>query len=311
MMKALSARIWTDELSDEELKEHAKDSNNFGRSNPSEAYKYSSEHYIPKSETLMLHWDFTNVSTSDNNGNIPIVYDLTSGTYGLHSGAGYGFESSIPVGKRDLVYASVQQLPENLYSSQLIDILVRDDNYTNVSRPQKYFFALENSMYDVISKNMLNLFATVIEFNNFIGEPMNAYKTQYSRLKHFRKVFFSKVENIPDLDNYVGVYKWIDDALDSILCNLIPASANASERVRTVIENHILERNKINYPLVPDKSVKVIGNGKIDTGAKDLKSIYDEAYANSEQYSNMPDFIPSYGSAVKMIKYDIKLKKVN
>ena len=118
-------------------------------------------------------------------------------------------------------------------------------------------------MYDVISKNMLNMFATIVEFNNFIGTPINTYKIGYSRLKFFRKIFFDKVQNSPDLDKYVGIYKWIDDALDSILFNLLPASANASEKVRTVIENHILERNKIYYPLTPDESIVVIGGQKM------------------------------------------------
>ena len=76
---------------------------------------------------------------------------------------------------------------------------------------------------------MLNMFSSIIEFNNFVGNPMNTYKSQYSRLKFFRRLFFEKVENQPDLDKYVGIYKWIDDALDSVLVNLLPASANASE----------------------------------------------------------------------------------
>jgi hypothetical protein len=158
------------------------------------------------------------------------------------------------------VYASEQQVPENLYSSQLIDILETDDDYyTTTIKPQKYFFAIENSMYDVISKNILNLFASVLEFNNFIGEPANMYKQQYSKLKAFRKYFFERAYNQPDLDTYVGIYKWIDDALDSILFNLLPASANASEKVRTIVENHILERSKIQYPLLPDRNLEALG----------------------------------------------------
>jgi hypothetical protein len=281
VIKALSTRYWADSLQDEELQEHAKSPNNYGRLNPADPYILATGSYIPKSETLLLHWDFTTVTSSDSNGNITIVYDLTSGSSDysnsplsnlvgkLYNGAGYGFNPSSTIGGIDLVYASEQQMPENLYSSQLINILATDDNYyTSAIRPQKYFFALENSMYDVISKNMLGMFASIIEFNNFIGDPMNTYKTQYSKLKFFRKIFFNKVQNTPDLDKYVGIYKWIDDALDNILFNLLPASANASEKVRTIVENHILERDKINYPLVPGKSTKIIGSAeKTDIGA--------------------------------------------
>jgi hypothetical protein len=279
LIKGLSARYWADYLSEDELIDHAKNPFSYGRLNPSEPYSLATGSYIPKSETLLFHWDFTNVTSSNSNGNINVVYDLTSGstsgnTYSntpladfvgrRYDGKGYGFNANSTIKNYELVFSSEQQLPENLYSSQMINILTTDDDYyTTAIRPQGYFFAVDNSMYDVISKNMLNMFASIVEFNNFIGAPINTYKSGYSKLKSFRKIFFDKVQNSPDLDKYVGIYKWIDDALDSILFNLLPASANASEKVRTIIENHILERNKISYPLVPDQSVVITGGEKM------------------------------------------------
>ena len=306
LVKGLSAKYWADYLEDEELKEHAKNPNNVGRLKPSDPYILSTGSYLPKSETLLLHWDFTNVTSSDSNGNVNIVYDLSSGSaYSappinnlvgrVYNGAGYGFQESSTVGSIDLIYSSEQQLPENLYSSQLINILETDDNYTNEIRPQKYFFSIENSMYDTISKNMLNLFSSIIEFNNFIGEPLNTYKTQYNKLKSFRKIFFDKIGNIPDLDSYVGVYKWIDDALDSILFNLLPASANASEKIRTVIENHMLERNKINYPLVPDKNTITDGGSSKQVITSNQKYPVHFVDPTVSLYKDDIGYIPTYG----------------
>lgn len=279
LFKGLSARYWADYLTGQELIDHAKNPFSYGRLNPSEPYSLATSSYIPKSETLLLHWDFTNVTSSDSNGLINLVYDLTSGSSGgnrysntplqdfvgkRYDGKGYGFKPSSTIKNYELVFSSEQQLPENIYSSQLINILTTDDDYyTTTIRPQGYFFAVENSMYGVISKNILNMFATIVEFNNLIGTPINTYKSGYSRLKYFRKLFFDKVQNIPDLDKYIGIYKWIDDALDSVLFNLLPASANASEKVRTIIENHILERSKVSYPLAPDQGVIVTGGEKM------------------------------------------------
>ena len=73
----------------------------------------------------------------------------------------------------------------------------------------------------------------------------------YTDLVKLRQLFFEKVENSPDLDKYVGLYKWLDDALEGVLANLIPASANASDKVRTIVENHVLERNKYKYTIIP------------------------------------------------------------
>jgi len=150
-------------------------------------------------------------------------------------------------------------------------------------------------MYDTISKNMLNLFSSIIEFNNFIGEPLNTYKTQYNKLKSFRKIFFDKIGNIPDLDSYVGVYKWIDDALDSILFNLLPASANASEKIRTVIENHMLERNKINYPLVPDKNTITDGGSSKQVITSNQKYPVHFVDPTVSLYKDDIGYIPTYG----------------
>lgn len=307
LIKALSTRYWADYLTEEELKEHAKNPTNYGRLKPHDPYSLATGSYIPKSDTLLLHWDFSNVTSSDSSGNLSIVYDLTAGSdYSAsplqdlipynYSGVGYGFESNSTIKYKDYVYASSQQIPENVYSSQLVNILQTDDDYyTTTNKPQSYFFSLENSMYDVISKNMLNLFASIVEYNNFVGEPMNNYKSQYSKIKSFRRFFFDRVQNEPDLDKYVGIYKWIDDALDSILFNLLPASANASEKVRTIIENHILERSKIQFPLAPDKSV--IGNPKIAIQGAGLNVYYVDP-VNTKYYNDLSGFALPVGDHI-------------
>ena len=92
---------------------------------------------------------------------------------------------------------------------------------------------------------MLNFFSSIVEFNNLIADPVSEYRFQYKDLDFFRRIFFEKVKNTIDLEKYVGIYKWIDDALDGILMNLIPASANSAEKARTIVENTILQRNKV------------------------------------------------------------------
>ena len=66
--------------------------------------------------------------------------------------------------------------------------------------------------------------------------------------------------NSPDLEKYVSLYKFLDSAIESVLFNLMPASANSSDRVRTMIESHIFERNATLRPLPPGK--------KLDPGDK-------------------------------------------
>ena len=46
------------------------------------------------------------------------------------------------------------------------------------------------------------------------------------------------------LKDFVDFFKWVDDSLSQMLMQLVPASANFAEKVRTMIESHVLERNK-------------------------------------------------------------------
>lgn len=262
-------------MEDSELKVHARDIRNYGRNHPyRNTFIYEAGDigsvYIPKIETLSLFWDFETLSTSSASGIIPVIPDVKSASIDLdqypdsyddlvgfqHTGKGEYFADSYQAKKNEYYNSSKIQIPENLDSSDLIQILENDDDrYTTDTLPESMFFSVESSMYDVISRQALDFFSTIVDFNNLVGEPVNKYRIDYKDLTKLRQLFFDKVENSPDLDKYVGLYKWVDDALEGVLGNLIPASANASDKVRTIVENHVLERNKFQYTLVSSGSL--------------------------------------------------------
>ena len=75
----------------------------------------------------------------------------------------------------------------------MISILTTDDNYfTRDSVPVNHYFAIEKSMYQSISEEMLNMFSTIVGFNNLIGEPVNRYRQDYKDLGKLRQLFFLK-----------------------------------------------------------------------------------------------------------------------
>jgi hypothetical protein len=283
--KTAYTRVWMDKLDSEELKEHAKNPNNFGRKNPTRNNNSKLSGFLPKSETLILNWDYSTTTSSNSNGNVYYVQDLTSGSLDanfansylsgsksrIYTGVGYGFEPSITIKSKELIYGQEQQDPENIISSNLVNILeTNDDYYTKDARPEKFFFAVETSMYDVISKNILNFFGSIVEFNNLITTPTFEYSMKYKDIDYFRRIFFNKVQNNIDLEKYVNVYKWIDDALDGILFNLIPASANSADKARTIIENHVLSRNKVRKQIHPKSFIHYIKDSSGNVGDESL-----------------------------------------
>jgi len=263
-LKITSLRHWNTFLDNNEIISHAKNTNAHGVLRPYEsAYVYDTDlegSRIPRIETLALHWNLDDVSQSDSNGEF-LVNDFSSGSIGKRSrypgdfghsvgnqytGRGFFFPasatSSIAV---EYVQTAVQNPPEVITSYDMTNILEFDDEtFTRDSRTVNHFFAIEKSMYQTISEEMLNMFSTIVGFNNLIGEPVNKYRQEYKDLRKLRSLFFENVENTPDLDKYVDFYRWIDSSLSIILRQFIPASANTSEDVRTMIESHVLERPK-------------------------------------------------------------------
>ena len=281
-VKVASTRWWTSYLDDKTIKAHARDPRNFGALHPNRsAYLFEDKSLpadIPQINTLILNWDFETVSSS-NSGNtgydyyggssrnasfgvddassgslVSNTFESSTGNYGWlgeiikrqHTGKGDFFTpDSTNVISREYINAAKQNSPENLQSSDTVNILSRDDEvFTRDTRPTTHFFAIEKSMGQVISQEMLDFFATIVDFNNLIGEPVNRYRQDYKDLAKLRQFFFERVQNIPDVEKFLDYYKWLDSGLSKMILKLMPASARHAKKIRNIIESHALERNK-------------------------------------------------------------------
>jgi hypothetical protein len=266
-------RHWVTYLNNETIRAHAIDPKSYGVDHPlRNAYTFQPglDNSVPEVETLALNWDFGSVTGSTKGGNL-VIEDISSGSfthkrdYGWvgdvigsnHPGRGLFFPaettSSIAVA---YLQTARQQLPESVHSTKMINILTNDDNtYTRESRPVNHFFSIEKSMYRAISEEMLDMFATIKDFSNIVGDPINRYRPNYKSMEKLRQLFYERVENTPSIEKYLEFYKWIDSSLSIVLDQLKPASANFSEDVRTMIESHVLERNKY-WSKIPNLHVK-------------------------------------------------------
>tara|TARA_B100000683_G_scaffold187877_1_gene181184 strand:- start:19874 stop:34459 length:14586 start_codon:yes stop_codon:yes gene_type:complete len=266
-------RYWFSDVSDDVVLTHAMDQSSFGVESPyKNAFIYQtsmSGNYVPQIATLALHWNFDNVTgsgpsptTTENTKDAQfIVQDISSGSaeHGeryepafsdqvmmQHLGIGDFFLEN----KKDIVntrYIPTAKvvLPEYLHSSDMVEIRQNDDEFFTIdTRPSKVYYSIEKSMYQTISEEMVKMFSSIKDFDNLIGEPVNRYRPKYKDLGKLRQLFFEKMPNSPDLDKYVDYYKWIDSAVSRFLEDLFPASAEHSEGMQTMVESHMLERNK-------------------------------------------------------------------
>jgi len=268
-IRASGIKYWNTYLPSGTIDLHSYDVDSFGLVHPyRNVYNFESNDpgvFIPEIQTLALNWDFITVTGSDGSGNF-VVTDFSSGSDGTtyegsyqgavftkqnlkhHTGKGIGFQtSSVPV-KKEYVYSGKQRLPEQIYPEDMVEVKNSDEEtFTRDSRPYRFFFAVEKSMYDAISREMLEMFASIQDFNNLIGEPVNKYRLRYKNMEKLREIFFRRIGNTPDLDKYLDYFKWLDSSMGVMIEQLFPASAKVAENVRVMVENHVLERNKIRH----------------------------------------------------------------
>ena len=261
-----SLRHWFDYLESGSLLAHARDIENFGIMSPTQ-YPYPFQPSASFGElygldTLALNWDFAQVTSSNAAGGFTAQDASATGSlatgsnYGWlgplvsrnHTAEGYGFVANdIKAIDKDYVAVVRQNLPEDLQSRDMITIYGAQerDLFTKNTRPTNYSFAFEKSMYQSVSEEMLNYFASMKDMHNLIGQPVNRYRMNYKLMGKARQAFFERVKNdFLDFEKFYEFYKWFDSALSVMLQQLVPASADVAENIRTVVESHALERNK-------------------------------------------------------------------
>jgi hypothetical protein len=271
-VKVSHLRYWQSYLSNEVIKQHSYDVENYGPDSPydSDAPLIISNTHVPKFETLALNWDFAVATGSDASGQF-YVPDASSGSsesrYGWmstivekkHPGLGFGFAaSSTKAIDKEYVFSAQSKDPHNTFSSDMITIkgASADEVFFEDDSVADNFYSLEKSMQSVITDEMVKMFGSIIDFNNVVGDPVNQYRPEYKELNHLRRLFFERVENDPDQEKFFEFYKWIDTSISYAVKQLFPASTRFSDGVANVIESHVLEKNKYQhkFPLVAQET---------------------------------------------------------
>ena len=281
-------RMWLDDLTDNELISHAKDPRNIGRDQPYENFvPLSSEFsgaYIPKINSLILNWGTGELTTSTAEGAFYLP-DLSSGSYkntaiqyfnevlgNLYQAAGYGFEeSSTGVYKSRFFTVGKTINPENFGELTGVRILTADDEITkSLIESEIGYFTIEKSAQQAINRDIISFFASLDGFNELIGNPINKYRMEYKDLKKLATEYFSTVISKRTAAAFFEYYKWLDNSINEMLLNLLPASLRGSDNVYNVIESHVLERNKYAYKLptmefrVPEPIAVASGTNPVD-----------------------------------------------
>jgi len=316
-IKVNACRYWLDYIPDEALAAHSLDTENYGALQP-HLYAFpfnpsASFGDVTQFDTLTFNWEFLTNTGSNALGQL-VVDDISSGSADFtrfgdlgnilnkqHTARGDFFKASSTTAiDKDYVVSSKLNLPENMQSEDMVKVLSTEDQdvFTTESRPINYYFAFEKSMYQTISEEIINYFANLKDLHNLIGDPVERFRPEYKQLKFMRQKFFEKVGNDElDFDKFYEFYKWFDSSLSVMLGQLVPASADFSDNIKTIIENHILERSKYRniFPFLEKK------------GATDVSGIVDTPNGEYPSDSSHHDLAAGSGinSATKLTKRQV------
>ena len=257
-------RFWLRDLTTDEQKAHAQDFLNYGAlTRLDNSYSLTSsvrQGDLSPTDYLALNWQFDKISTTDAAGLIEVL-DSTSGsserrirgTY-VNAIAGYHYPATsyeFPVSSTDVVQTlfidSYSPVGFDGYNSDnLIQIKTTEDEKFGLnSRFVSFVSTVEKSAQAGINEEMLKMFGSVKELASNFSQPADRYKKEYKNLRFLRERFFNNVANDVDVEDFLHFYKWIDNAVQALVGQFIPATANFNEDVFNVIESHVLERNKL------------------------------------------------------------------
>jgi len=234
---------------------------------------------------LYSSWNFDKVTGSDSYGSF-----ITQDSANSHDGKAHSFiaDNGSFVTKEYLITNKKIHI-DTIESEQTIQVIEDEDDarIDKIHKPSKVQLMIENSMYQIISDEMLNMFSSIDALSFKFNEPYNKYRDSYTQLDYNRKFFFSKVLEKPDLEKYIEYYKWLDSSLGDMIDHLIPESANGGYGLKTTVESHILERSKYKHQLpltiesnnLFDKTLPVITSNSF-IGTRNNSSSYDATNHN-------------------------------
>lgn len=255
---------------------------------------------------LLVSWNFETVSGSNVNGEFEAA-DVST-TY-LGKGRGFAANSQDFLLKEDILTGKKQHF-ETLEGTETIQLVDGDDErVTALKKPSSIKLAVENSMYQIVSDEILNYFTTVNTYAFKFTVPDNKYQPEYDKLIQLRKGFFENIDGKPDLERYIEFYKWIDSSLGALIDQLKPENSSDISGLKTTVESHILERNKFQHKLPitiqPNRNyssgITVIKTNAFDRSAKEqilsdtVEDIVSTENIIGKNYSKNVDFIQTAG----------------
>ncbi len=154
------------------------------------------------------------------------------------------------------------------------------------------------SPVDVVNEDIMYSIAD-FNFDDFIGDPRDQYKSYYRDLRHLRREYFKRYDMSNNFFDYLRILQFYDSSIYDTLLQLVPARAKTS--VGVLIEPNILERNKQIIGQRPEFENTFFENaGEYDNGiliTRYITGSNDNYFETSGEYT-------TYGGDINLAFFD-------
>lgn len=253
-------RFWSRALSENEWREHVRNWRSLGVQSPLTNFNF--EHVASGSfERLRLDVPMEQTLVSASSTGTIELFDFSQNNMHLH---GSGFSSLRRVLLTDIfTYSFISPLFDEASTNN--KVRVRGfQNYSNVlasdvaevspvydpepSEPpmDDTRFSIEFSIIDALNRDIINIFSTLDELDNALGNPELLFASDYPGLENLRNLYFNRLTSKINIRAFFDYFKWFDSSISSFIEQLIPRKTNFYG-TNFVVESHMLERAKAKY----------------------------------------------------------------
>lgn len=254
-------RFWTKCLSKIELYEHSKNYESIGTINTLNTKTFDTNKIIgevplQKFERLLL-----NISCNQDE-KLPISNQISLFDY---SGNQFDLNAINIIENNFIAYKQkISKLPNSIDSSISKEkIRVRSylnyENLTSYSRQAPVYslqendlfndnsiFSIEYSLANILSSDIMNIFSSIDELENYIGNIENLYSYEYKNLNSLREIYFLKLDDKINFKAFYNIFKWFDTTLENFIQQILPRKTKFLG-VNFIVEQHQLERSKFEH----------------------------------------------------------------
>ena len=253
-------RMWSKGFTDDEWKEHVRNYTSLGVVSPFDNFNFNT-HATGSFQRLRVDASTDQSTTAANASGEIQIFDYSQNEKHL-SGTGFELENTV-IKPENFYFNIISPKYDLLQSNNKIRArgFMDEDNVKNSANAiqglvheiplyEKFFddarFAVEFSSIDALNEDIVKMFSSLDVINNILGQPNLMFSDSYIDLENLQKIYFNRLTDKLDIDAYLGIFKWFDDAYTKIIKQLLPKKTKYMG-TNFIIESHMLERNRFKY----------------------------------------------------------------